>query len=80
MTREYSQVWSVWRREKNHQSGASSQSLFWNLYRLEETPRTKNCSLLFGVFQYQSGAEGRRWRVCHVTVGKKTARAAAPES
>ena len=80
MTREYSQVWSVWRCEKNHKSGAASQSLLWNLYRREETPRSKNCSLLFGVFQYQSGAEGWRWRVCHVTVGKKTARGAAPES
>ncbi len=80
ITREYSQAWSVWRCEKNHKSGAASQSLVWNLYRREETPRSKKCSLLFGVFQYQSGAEGRRWRVCHVTVGKKTARAAAPES
>jgi hypothetical protein len=80
MTREYSQAWSVWRCEKDHKSGAASQSLLWNLYRREETPRSKKYSLLFGVFQYQSGAEGRRWRVCHVTVGKKTARAAAPES
>jgi hypothetical protein len=80
ITREYSQVWSVWRCEKSRKSGAASQSLLWNLYRREETPRSKKCSLLFGVFQYQSGAEGRRWRVCHVTVGKKKARAAAPES
>jgi len=80
VTREYSQAWSVWRCEKNRKSGAASQSLLWNLYRREETPRSKKCSLLFGLFQYQSGAEGWRWRVCHVTVAKKTARAAAPES
>jgi hypothetical protein len=80
ITREYSQLWSVWRCEKNRKTGASSQSLLWNLYRREETPRSKNCSLLFGLFQYQSGPEGRRWRVCHLTVGKKRARAAAPES
>ncbi len=80
MTREYSQVWSLWRCEKNHKSGAASQSLLWNLYRREVTPHSKNCSLLFGLFQYQSGVDGRRWRVCYMTVGKKTARVTAPES
>jgi hypothetical protein len=78
--REYSQIWSFWRSEKNPKTGAASQSLFWNLYRRETTPDSKNCSLLFGLFQYQSGAQGRRWRVFHVTVGKKTPRRAAPVS
>jgi len=80
MTREYSQIWSFWRCEKNHKTGAASQSLLWNLYRRDETPQSKNFSLFFGLFQYQSGVEGRRWRVCHVTVKKKAARAAAPRS
>lgn len=80
MTREYSQVWSLWRCEENRRRGAASQSLLWNLYRRDETPRTKKCSLLFGLFQYQSGPEGRRWRVCHLTVGKKPPRAAAAQS
>jgi hypothetical protein len=80
IAREYSQVWSLWRSEKNHKTGAASQSLLWNLYRREETPQSKNFSLFFGLYQYQSGAEGRRWRVCHMTVKKKAARAGAPES
>jgi hypothetical protein len=80
ITREYSQLWSVWRCEKNHKTGASSQSLLWNLYRREETPQSKNFSLFFGLYQYESGAEGRRWRVCHMTVKKKAARPVAPES
>jgi hypothetical protein len=80
VTREYSQIWSLWRWEKNHKTGAASQSLLWNLYRREKTPQSKNFSLFFGLFQYQSGAEGRRWRVCHVTVKKEAARAAAPHS
>jgi hypothetical protein len=80
ITREYSQVWSVWRWENNRKSGAASQSLLWNLYRRDETPQSKKCSLLFGIFQYQSGPEGRRWRVCHITVGKKPARAPVPRS
>lgn len=80
MKREYSQVYSFWRCEKNNKTGASSQSLFWNLYRREATPHSKKCSLLFGLYQYQSGPDGQRWRVCHVTVGKKTARVTAPQS
>jgi hypothetical protein len=80
ISREYAQLWSIWRCEKNHKTGAASQSLLGNLYRREETPRSKNFSLFFGLFQYQSGVEGRRWRVCHVTVAKKPARVAAPES
>jgi len=61
--RDYSPVWSVWRMEHNPGTGASSQSLLWNLYRRDVTPTTKKCSLLFGLFQYQSGPEGHhvRW-------------------
>lgn len=80
MSREYAQVYSFWRAEKNPKTGASSQSLLWNLYRRDETPQTKNCSLLFGLFQYQSGVAGRRWRVCHITVAKRNARPVAPQS
>jgi len=39
--------------------------------------RFKKCSLLFGLFQYQSDQDGRRWRVFYVPFGKgKTPRAA----
>jgi hypothetical protein len=69
--REYSQVWSVWRYEKNPADGQSSRSLLWNLYRREDAPHSKKLSLLFGLFQYQSGIEGRRWRVCYLPAGKK---------
>jgi len=60
--REYSPVWSLWRAEKNPSTGASSQSLLWNLYRRETTPTSKNVSLLFGLFQYQSGLAGTTMR------------------
>jgi hypothetical protein len=80
MEREYSQIWSFWRQEKNPHTGATSQSLLWNLYRRSTTPQSKNCSLLFGLFQYQSGSDGRRWRVFHLTVAKSRARPVAPQS
>lgn len=69
--RDWSPVWSVWRAEKNPQTGAASQSLLWNLYRRETTPISKKCSLLFGLFQYQSNADGKRLRLLYLPVLKK---------
>jgi hypothetical protein len=71
--RDYSPVWSVWRSEKNPKTGASSQSLLWNLYRHESAPAAKKCSLLFGLFQYQSGTEGKRVRLFYIPIVKTRA-------
>lgn len=60
--RNWSPLWSLWRDERNAKTGAHSQSLLWNLYRRDETPAAKKCSLLFGAVQYESGADGARWR------------------
>ena len=68
--RDYSYVYSVWRAEKNPLTGASSQSLLWNMYRREAAPQRKKISLLFGLFQYQSTPEGTHWRVCYIPAGK----------
>jgi hypothetical protein len=68
--RDYSPLWALWRSERSPRTGAASQSLLWNLYRREVTPTAKKISLLFGLFQYQSGAEGGRWRVCYISVGR----------
>jgi hypothetical protein len=67
--RNYSPLWSVWRSEKNPRAGATSQSLLWNLYRREATPAAKKCSLLFGLFQYQSSLEGNRLRLFYIPLG-----------
>ena len=71
LQRDLSPLWSLWRWEKNPQTGARSQSLLWNLYRRDATPESKKCSLLFGLFKYQSGPDGKRWRVFYVPFGKK---------
>ena len=68
--RNYSPLWSVWRSEKNPRAGASSQSLLWNLYRRDETPDAKKCSLLFGLFQYQSGSKGKQMRLFYIPLGR----------
>jgi hypothetical protein len=66
--RNYSPLWAVWRSEKNARTAATSQSLLWNLYRRDATPTTKKCSLLFGLFRYQAGPDGRRLCLAHVPV------------
>jgi len=68
--RDYSPLYSLWRAEKNGKTGATSQSLIWNLYRHEATPESKKLSLLFGLFQYQSGVKGKQWRVMYIPFGE----------
>jgi len=71
--RNYSPLWSLWRSEKNAKSGATSQSLLWNLYRREATPAGKKCSLLFGLFQYGSSSEGKSMRLFYIPLGRAKA-------
>jgi len=73
--RDYSPLWSVWRQEANPKTGARSQSLLWNLYRRDTTPTAKKVSLLFGLFQYQSGPEGGRTRLFYIPLGRRPAAA-----
>jgi len=68
--RNWSPLWSIWISENNPRSGASSQSLLWNLYRHESAPQSKKCSLLFGLFQYQSDAEMKKLRLFYIPVFK----------
>ncbi|MCC6234596.1 MAG: hypothetical protein IT580_18280 [Verrucomicrobiales bacterium] len=60
--RNWSPLWSVWRQERNARTGASSQSLLWNLYRRDAVPGRTKGSILFGLVQYERSPEGRRWR------------------
>ena len=76
--RNYSPLWSIWRSEKNPSSQASSQSLLWNLYRCDRAPGTKKCSLLFGLFQYQSTPDARRMRLFFIPVSKKKTSSESP--
>jgi hypothetical protein len=66
--RNWSPLWSIWISENNPRSGASSQSLLWNLFRHESAPGAKKCSLLFGLFQYQSDAEMKKLRLFFIPV------------
>jgi len=76
--RNYSPVWALWRTEKNPAAGRSSQSFLWNLYRREIRPDAKKCSLLFGLFQYQSTPEAKRIRIGFIPVGGSAKPATPP--
>ena len=69
IVRNYSPLWSLWRAEKSPQTGATSQSLLWNLYRHEAAPDAKKCSLLFGLFQYQSSSKGKNMHLFYIPLG-----------
>jgi len=68
--RAWSPLWSLWRSEDNPRTGAASQSLLWNLYRRDTAPASKKCSLLFGLFQYQSGLNMKEMRLFYVPVAQ----------
>jgi len=66
--RNWAPLWSLWRSEANSGTGASSQSLLWNLYRRDTAPAAKKCSLLFGFFQYQSDSKMNKLRLLYIPV------------
>ena len=68
--RNWSPLWSLWRAEKNAKTGAHSQSLLWNLYRRDDTPTSKKCSLLFGLFQYESRLDAARMRILGIPIDR----------
>jgi hypothetical protein len=68
--RNWSPLWSLWRAEDNRQTGATSRSLLWNLYRHDTAPGDKKVSLLFGLFQYQFNQESERTRLFYFTIAQ----------
>jgi hypothetical protein len=74
LRRNWSPLWSVWRSQKNQRTGASSQSLLWNLYRRDAIPEAQVHSAMFGLFQYESSRAGKRLRLFYIPLsGRKAA-------
>jgi hypothetical protein len=69
--RDYSPAWSIWRSERNALTGASSQSLLWNLYRREKAPETRRISACFGLFQYRLHENHKQVRLFYFPFGKE---------
>jgi hypothetical protein len=71
--RNWSPLWSLWRSEKNQRTGASSQSLLWNLYRRDAIPEAHVHSAMFGLFQYESSRAGKRLRLFYIPLSGRRA-------
>jgi len=78
ISRDYANLWSFWRAEKNPKTGTASESLLWNLYRRETSPQSKKTSFLFGLYQSKTDSTGTTWRVCYFSFGKKLPKTDAP--
>ncbi len=64
----WSPLWSLWRSEGSTRLGTTSQSLLWNFYRHDTAPASQKCSLVFGLFQYQSDSKGKCLRLFYIPV------------
>ena len=64
----WSPLWSLWRAEDNAATGATSQSLLWNLYRRETAPAQSSISCLFGLCQYRAHANERTLRLFYLPI------------
>jgi len=60
--RSWAPLWSIYRREVNPKTSASSDSLLWNLWRRDVTKEERRTSLLFGLVRTRKDATGRHWR------------------
>jgi len=70
--RDYSPVYAFWRQEHNHQTGAASQSLLWNLYRREVRPDSKKISFFFGLYQSEQNQAAKTKKLFFIPIGKTT--------
>jgi hypothetical protein len=70
--RDYSPVYAFWRQERNHQTGAASQSLLWNLYRRDIRPDFKKVSCLFGLYQAEQNPAGKKTKLFFIPVARTT--------
>ena len=68
----WSPLWSLWRAEDNRTTGASSQSLLWNLYRRQTAPNYGKVSVLFGLYQSQKQPKGMSIRLFYLPVIRST--------
>lgn len=79
--RNYSPLWSLWRSERNAQTGATSQSLLWNLYRHQTAADgSRKTSFLLGLFQHRSTKQGTGLRLFHIPVKSLPSAAAGVDS
>lgn len=76
--RNWSPLWSIWRAENNPATGASSQSLLWNLYRRDKTPEGTKTSCLLGLYQRERNDAGAGLRLLFIPLKRAPVSATPP--
>jgi hypothetical protein len=66
--RNWSPLWALWRSENNAKTGATSQSLLWNLYRRDTAPDYKKVSAFFGLYQHEAEPDAQSLRLFYIPV------------
>ena len=66
--RVYSPFYALYRQEKNGETGDSSRSLLWNLYRSDKRGDSQKTSALFGLFQREKTTEQTTWRIFFIPI------------
>ncbi len=66
--RNWSPLCALWRSENNAKTGATSQSLLWNLYRRDTAPDFTKTSIFFGLYQHESEADSKSLRLFYIPV------------
>ena len=60
--RSWAPLWSLYRREMNPKTAATSDSLLWNLWRRDVRGDERRSSILFGLVRTRKDAAGEHWR------------------
>lgn len=60
--RSWAPLWTIYSNEKNPKTGASSQSLLWNLWRHDQLKASSRDSFLFGLVRTRREKDERHWR------------------
>jgi hypothetical protein len=77
--RVYSPFYALYRQEKNGETGASSKSFLWNLYRCDKRGDSHKWSALFGLFQREKTPERTKWRLFYLPIRSSSKAVSAPE-
>lgn len=60
--RNWEPLWTLFRADKNPKTGASSQSLLWNLWRRDVAKNSERQSFFFGLVRTRRETAGQHWR------------------
>ncbi len=74
--RHYSPLWSVWTSRRSAETGESSQSFLWNLYRRDAAKEGVRGAALFGLIRWQRTDSRRSLKILGLNIYRRNRKAA----